>query len=160
MTDGDFYSWMQWRQYRSEHRLILLESVYECCIIWVGGIFVIVYMLEGPVLCCHHRSTWLLHCHGPGLILFIQSKKEYHFTMTICLLCWMQGELFSKGLWQWLIHYTNIVLDFVWGIFDIHDISGIGYTRAWLSLYCQFSCNISAGHWNQTRSLSNTRLVH
>jgi hypothetical protein len=40
----------------------------------------------------------------------------------------------QKGLWQWLIHYTNIALDIVWGLFAIHDVSRVGSTTVFRRL--------------------------
>jgi hypothetical protein len=38
-------------------------------------------------------------------------------------MCWQNQCSLSKGLWQWLIHYTNIMLlSTVWGIFDIYTV--------------------------------------
>jgi hypothetical protein len=50
------------------------------------------------------------------------SRKRVHVTWCkISVLCDL--ELFSERLWQWLVHERGSMLDSVWGIFDISDVS-------------------------------------
>jgi len=60
-----------------------------------------------------------------------------------------------KNSERYLVHYTSIVLDFVWGVFDIRDVSGLGSYSAfkWMVVILRTGFDITGKCWDRTWDL-------
>jgi hypothetical protein len=115
---------------------------------------------SSPYLFSGHNKTIYNLCSWKGVVKSTKNQFIYSVHLSVHSLVCLCIQWFSKGLWQWLIHYRNTMLDIV------HCLRCIWYTqrfRSWLYPVFRWLAVIKLTLFSVllgwTQDLSNNRLV-